>query len=382
MSARHNMRMPGMDGVELAQRVKADPCVSSTRLVLLTSMGRRGDAKEAVRAGVDAYLTKPSRQNHLYDTLATVVGGGPEEEPAKGPKHEAPPLVTRHSLKEAKARSQARVLVAEDNQINQKVAVKMLEKLGYRADVAANGLGAVEALSRIRYAAVLMDVQMPEMDGYAATREINRREAEAGRRSIMMDRPAHHTPIIAMTANAMQGDREKALEAGMDDYLSKPVKPEELEAILERWIPRQETSNPGTLAPAVGVDATAPDGARAAVAENVLAGLRELQEDGEPNILDELIGLFLADVPPHLGAMREASAAGDARSVQRIAHTLKGSAANMGARGMEALCLELEEMGRAEDAGAALARISRLEEEFGRVRAAFEGELSRSWSKT
>ena len=152
-----------------------------------------------------------------------MVEGGPEEEPAKGPKHEAPSLVTRHSLKEAKARSQARVLVAEDNQVNQKVAVKMLEKLGYRADVAANGLEAVEALSRIRYAAVLMDVQMPEMDGYAATSEINRREAEAGRRSIMMDRPVHHTPIIAMTANAMQGDREKALEAGMDDYVSKPV---------------------------------------------------------------------------------------------------------------------------------------------------------------
>ena len=131
----------------------------------------------------------------------------------------------------------------------------------------------------------------------------------------------------------------------------------------------------------MGVDATALNGARAAVAEDVLAGLRELQEDGEADILNELIGLFLADVPPYLAAMREASAAGDAHSVGRIAHTLKGSCANMGARGMEALCVELEEMGRAEDVGAAPDRISRLEE-FGRVRAAFEVELSRSWSRT
>lgn len=118
------------------------------------------------------------------------------------------------------------------------------------------------------------------------------------------------------------------------------------------------------------------------MAENGLAGLRELQKDGEADVLNELIGLFLAGVPPHLGAVREASAAGDAHSVERIAHTLKGSCANMGARGMEALCLELEEMGRAGDVGATPDRISRLEEEFGRVRAAFEGELFRSWSKT
>ncbi len=150
------------------------------------------------------------RQSQLYDALATVMGTPTEEIPVPEEKR----LVTRHSLKEIKTRFHARILVAEDNAVNQKVAVKMLERLGYRADVAATGLEAVEALSRIRYGAVLMDVQMPEMDGYEATTKIRQREEGAQGRD---------TPIIAMTANAMQGDREKALETGMDDYISKPV---------------------------------------------------------------------------------------------------------------------------------------------------------------
>ena len=377
-----DMQMPEMDGMELAQKIKADPSVSSTRLVLLTSMGRRGDAKEALRAGADAYLVKPTRQSHLYDTLATVLEGRPEGGSAGNLENEAPSLVTRHSLRESRARSRRRILVAEDNQVNQKVAVKMLERLGYRADVAANGLEAVEALSRIRYAAVLMDVQMPEMDGLEATKEIRRREAEATRRSIMMDRPVRLTPIIAMTANAMQGDREKALEAGMDDYVPKPVKPEQLEAVLKRWIPEEQPAGPGMLAQMADGALPASNGAHAPVDMGVLDGLRELQGEGEPDVLDELIGLFLTDVPQQLVALRQASAVGDARSVGRIAHTLKGAAANMGAKGMRALCIELEEVGRSGNVRSALAQISRLEEEFGRVRAALERELSKSLTKS
>jgi CheY-like chemotaxis protein len=211
-----------MDGMELARRIKADPEISATRLVLLTSVGQRGEGEEARLAGIDAYLTKPVRQSELYDCLATVMGG-----PDGDASPEETRLVTRHALRERRAATRARVLVAEDNPVNQKVAARMLETLGYRVDVAGDGLEALDALSKAHYGAILMDVQMPEMDGYEATAEIRKREQGKGRRM----------PIIAMTANALQGDRHKALEAEMDDYVPKPVNVEELGAVLKRWIP-------------------------------------------------------------------------------------------------------------------------------------------------
>ncbi len=222
-----DMQMPGMDGLQLARAIKADPYLASARLVMLTSVGERGDSEKARRVGVEAYLTKPVRQSELHDCLATVMGGPADEEMPPGERSDN--LVTRYSLKEKRAAFRARVLVAEDNLVNQKVAVRTLEKLGYQADVAPNGAEALEALARVPYAAVLMDVQMPEMDGYEATAEIRRRENE--------NEGLGHTPVIAMTANAMQGDREKALEAGMDDYISKPINVEALDEMLKRWIP-------------------------------------------------------------------------------------------------------------------------------------------------
>ena len=373
-----DLDMPGMDGMELARRIKADPAIASTKLTLLTSFGLRGEAEQAQRIGFSAYLTKPVRSSKLFDALATVMGTLPAEKEGvvrKRALHEAP-IATYHSLEGGTQdrRSQewlarAHVLVAEDNSVNQKVAVKILEGLRYRADVAADGLEALEALSRIRYAAVLMDVQMPEMDGYEATAEIRRRDEGKG----------YRTPIIAMTANAMQGDREQALEAGMDDYVPKPVKPGELEAVLERWIPQEDSSSkPATLAKVVSdADPTASVGAEAPLNESVLEGLRELQAEGEPDILEELIELFLTDVPPELVALREAVESGDAHSVERIAHTLKGSGGNMGAVRMAAICAELEEIGRSETLAGAPVWISRLEEEFERVRVALEENLPR-----
>jgi two-component system, sensor histidine kinase and response regulator len=260
------------------------------------------------------------------------------------------------------------VLVAEDNQVNQRVAVRMLERLGYRADVAANGLEAMEALARIPYAAVLMDVQMPEMDGYAATRQIRRRERESkGRR----------TPIIAMTANAMQGDREKTLEAGMDDYVPKPVKREELEAVLQRWVYKSGDDGPTVLE--TDVDSNGGDADIDPLDRGVLADLRDLQEEGEPDLLKELTELFLADVPLQIAVLRKVVEAGDIPSVERIAHTLRGSCGNLGARTMEALCAELEETARSGDLRAAQELISSLEEEFGRARLALEEEVSRNY---
>ncbi|MBH0188699.1 MAG: PAS domain S-box protein [Nitrospira sp.] len=219
-----DLQMPGMNGLELARRIKVESPLSATRLILLTSLGRRGDAKAAQDAGIAAYLTKPIRQSQLYSCLSLVLANASPT--VSGTAHPPAPLITRHSLSEAQAQSRGHILVAEDNPINQKVAVKMIEKLGYRVDIAGNGREAVEALERIPYAVVLMDCQMPVLDGFQATTAIRRREA-GGKR----------TPIIAMTANAMQEDREQCLKAGMDDFISKPVASKALAETLNRWMP-------------------------------------------------------------------------------------------------------------------------------------------------
>jgi HPt (histidine-containing phosphotransfer) domain-containing protein len=180
-----------------------------------------------------------------------------------------------------------------------------------------------------------------------------------------------------MTANALKGDRERALESGMDDYVTKPAKPEELEAVLERWISKSDEAE-ATVVEVGGGSGVGEDSEEDPLDHSVLLGLRELQVEGEPDILDELIELFLTDAPPQLAALREAVEAGDARYVERIAHTLKGSSANMGAKRMEPICAELEEMGRSGDLGTAPLQISRLEGEYGRVRTVFQEELSKN----
>jgi CheY-like chemotaxis protein len=340
-----DMQMPEMDGMELARKIKSDPALASTRLVLLTSMGQRGDAKEAGWAGIEAYLTKPVRQSELYDALATVMGTSDQDKDNASKPDKR--LVTRHSTREAKAQSRGRVLIAEDNPVNQKVALRMLEKLGYRVDVVGDGRQAVEALEHSTYAVVLMDVQMPEMDGYEATAEIRRREGEE-----------LHTPIIAMTANALQGDREKALEADMDDYIPKPVKSEELEALLERWVSK-EGVKAAALANGNGLPVSEETGP--SLDAVVVESLRDL---GGDEMLSELTQLFFDDADSNLAALKEAIEKRDGTSVERVAHALKGSSGNMGATRMAELC------GQLQDAGASgylvlLQRYSNgLEEEF------------------
>ncbi|HSH58186.1 MAG TPA: PAS domain S-box protein [Acidimicrobiales bacterium] len=211
--------MPGMDGIDLARAIKDDPLVASARLVLLTSAGQRGDAHLARAAGIEALLTKPVRVSALHDALAAAMGI------PTAPKHTRAEFDGGGRPPEAETRAGAHILVVEDNVVNQKVAARTLETLGHRVDVAANGLEALQALSEIPYDVVLMDCQMPEMDGYEATTQIRR--AEGSHR---------HTPIIAMTAGAMRGDEEKARAAGMDDYVSKPVTRDHLSTVLDRWL--------------------------------------------------------------------------------------------------------------------------------------------------
>jgi two-component system, sensor histidine kinase and response regulator len=337
-----DMQMPGMDGMELARRIKADPDISPTRLVLLTSLGRRIDGEVASQVGIEAYLTKPLRQSELYDALATVLG--------RSAAGEEPQALAVQSSKRQRAGAHSRVLVAEDNPVNQKVAVRMLENLGYQVDVASDGREALEALALASYGAVLMDVQMPRMDGYEAAAEIRRREAVGNGR---------HLPIIAMTANAMQGDRQKTLEAGMDDYVSKPVKPGDLGAVLERWV----RDDRGTVRQEAPID------------RDVLARLRGLQDEDEADIVAELADMFLEDAHSGLQTVEEALQKGDAPTIETLAHKLKGGSGNLGAGGLVGLLTRMEDMGASGDLSAGFELLKRLREELGKVDLALAAEV-------
>ncbi len=216
-----DMQMPHMDGKTLGLTIKQNPSTQGTIMVMMTSMGDRGDAKRYTDIGFAAYLTKPVKSSQLYDCLTTVMGSHGKAATAR-----PAPLVTRHSLAEDKKR-RSKILLAEDNIINQKVATSLLKKLGYPVDIVSNGREAIAALQKTRYHIVLMDCQMPELDGYAATAEIR------SSTSTVLD---CHVPIIALTAHAMQGDRDKCLAAGMDDYLAKPIKPQELSDMLDKYL--------------------------------------------------------------------------------------------------------------------------------------------------
>jgi PAS domain S-box-containing protein len=230
-----DQEMPGMDGTELGRRIKSDPQLSTTIMVMITSLGQRGDAGKLEEIGFAGYLTKPVRQAQLYDCLELVLAKngathGTAQLAGKMVQPSPKGIVTRHAVAES-GRSGIRILLAEDNVINQKVAQHMLKTLGYKADVVADGREALRALELINYDLVLMDCQMPEMDGFEATTLIRCETSPVLN---------HRVPIIAMTANAMKGDREKCLEVGMDDYLAKPVKKEELAEVIERWFINSE----------------------------------------------------------------------------------------------------------------------------------------------
>ncbi len=329
--------MAAVDGFELAKALRAHPAWAAVRLVLLTSLGRKGDAAAAREAGVAAYLTKPIRESQLYEALVAALTIGPA---AGG----GPPLVTRHTVAEAQARAGERILLAEDNLINQKVAVRFFERLGYRVDVVGNGLEAVEAVTRAPYALVFMDCQMPELDGFEATRRIRETEARSAP-------PRKHVPIVAMTANALEGDRERCLEAGMDDYLPKPVTRDALAVVLDRWLP----------------PARPDDADRSPIDRLIFQGLEDLAGDEAPDFVPMLIGHFLRDAPMSIAQIR-AAASSDPEEAARLAHRLKGSASNLGALRMAEWC---ERIRRACDSQAAEdvdALLGGLEAEFPRVR--------------
>jgi len=361
-----DMQMPGMDGIELASTIKSNPATASVRLIILTSMGDRGNTEELRQAGIAAYLTKPVRQSKLYDCLATVMALPAEAASTQSPA--TGPLITFHSLEQIRARTRSPILVAEDNPVNQMVIVQLLRKRGYSVDVATNGLEAVDAIARRSYAAVLMDCQMPTMDGYEATDFIRKREGEG---------MARRLPIIAITAHVMPGERERCLAAGMDDYISKPINPDQLDLVLAQWITQTDYLKSGYLRPEILVNNETGRVTTSADAVNyaVLDKLRELQEEGEPDILTDLINLFISDASGRLASMETAVAEQNDETLQLAAHTLKGSSSNLGAQGMVQLCSELEKADQWDHSVDVPNVLAQLEREFEAVCLALETRI-------
>ncbi len=326
-----DFQMPEMDGLELARAIKADPEIAQTQLILLSSAGTELPDHGLQDAVIACCLSKPVRQSNLLDTIATVMSLPSAPRIVRAEVH--PKIVSR----EAVPRRNFRVLVAEDNVVNQRVALLQLRKLGYHAEAVANGLEALSAMERCGYQLILMDCNMLEMDGYQATREIRRREA-----------PSRHTPIVALTANALSGDREKCIDAGMDDYLAKPIRSEDLLDVLHRWDPPLHAETLDHLRELVGSDESA---------------------------LVEIFEQFLGELPARQRCIHEAMRSGDGEGLRQAAHALKGSSSVLGAVRLADVCAQIEEASRSDVPVDADPLLAVLDEEVGLATEALRSEI-------
>ena len=321
--------MPEMDGFQLAEGIRADTRLADTRVMMLTSAGRRGDAARCQELGITGYLTKPVPRIELLEAAIAVLVGGSE----------SGRLVTRHTIVESRRR--LHILLAEDNVVNQQVARGLLAKRGHDVDVVANGREALAALRKGRYDVVLMDVNMPELDGLEATREA---------RSIP---GCERLPIVALTAHAFADDRDRFLAAGMSSVVTKPFKPHQLFAAVEGWAASPEEPTADAAArPAVGA------------APVDLAALRgSLREGGVEDMLETLVASFLHDAQDRVAAIEDAVRAGDAERIRQVAHAYKSSAAQLGAHGLAEALQSLELAGRGGDRAAAAGLIGVVQRE-------------------
>ena len=367
-------QLADMDALSFAREMQQRTELVGVRLIMLSAITRTEDAEAFQKAGFHACLAKPFRQSRLYDCLATVMGGTPEEQAAL--RHVEP------REEDVQALAESRILLAEDNPVNQEVALGMLEALGCHADVVSNGRDALEALARKAYDVVLMDCQMPEMDGFEATRCIRKLET-AGPHTANSPNFTRHIPIVALTAHAITGDRERCLGAGMDDYLSKPFAQEQLRTTLLRWCTPRALNEMTDHAP-ISHDTTSCENAGNAVCKNESNGsclnangagktaaqckeddmtdgiyeevpsidprawdsIRSLQRPGQPDMLCKVIDKYLTSSRRLIDAMREAVPQRDAEALHHTAHSLKSSSATVGALRLAALCKDMETMGR------------------------------------
>ena len=344
-----DMRTSDADGGGLGKAIRADATIAATPLIALASLGRKNSG-QLDEIGFSACLTKPVRPSQLLDALIDIFGEAPQNA-AEEERSAAPHFACRNGARTATEDTPVRILLAEDNSVNQKVALALLAKLGLCADTVGNGKEAVEALKKTPYDLVLMDCLMPEMDGYEATGLIRK-----------MQEPLNRIPIIAMTANAMKGDREKCIAAGMSDYLSKPVRVKQLAEVLDNWLP----GIPSAEAP---LPPAAPEQASEECFDRSIL-LRLLA--GDEKRCDRVLALFCDDVEERLGTLAEALAQGDCERVQRHALSLKEASANIGAVGIRDRAGRLERIAKTQKLGAATELLRQLRHESLRIRGQLE----------
>ena len=356
-----DMKMPGMSGVELAERIKRAGDLAATRLGLLTSLSGPRELARARAAGIDLYLEKPVRQAELQQALGRLLGPRALEARQAQP---APPdaAQTRETMPATPPSTapahRGRVLVVEDNAVNREIACTMLEHAGCAYLVAENGREALAQLAAHSFDLVLMDCQMPEMDGYEAVRRVRAGE--------VLPQCATSMPVIALTANALTGDRERCIDVGFDDYLSKPFSETDLRAVLLRWLP-SEVAAPVAHPMPVGALATTP---APPLDPRILDRLQAMEKKGAHGLMARLTHAFLASAPPLFDELKQATARGDMPAARHAAHTLKSSNANVGALGVSRLFAQIEADARRSEASAAAARLREAEPEFARVLAA------------
>ncbi|TAL25426.1 MAG: response regulator [Nitrospirae bacterium] len=349
-----DMQMPGMDGEQASIIIKNTSEIKDTAIIIITSLGGRGDVAYLKEIGCSGYLVKPVKQSLLFDTIAaTVSAEGPMEK--VGAK---PAVITKYTIEETKFRN-IRFLIAEDNPISRQFVVTMLKKAGYgNVDVAANGRLAVEAVDKNKYDIILMDVQMPELDGFEATKIIREKE-DSKRRNI----------IIAITAHALKGDRERCIEAGMDDYIAKPVNPQEMFGIIKKWA-RSIIEKPSDM-PEVPKEAVIQESILTASASDEISKESPVdiksamaRFDNDIEFFKSMLGEFLNHVPEQIKAVEEAAKAGDAGAVQKYCHGIKGAAGMLSADRASALALDIEDKGRSEDISDIMPLIEKLKREI------------------
>ena len=376
-----DMQMPGMDGANLGQLIKDDAELKSTHLIMLTSVGTIGDATRLQEIGFDGYLNKPIKQSNLYDCVMAVIG---KKDGINAYQSKA--IITEHNLP-TEHNNRYRILLAEDNPMNQEVARRTVEKFGYTIEIVGNGLLAVEAYENNSYDLILMDIQMPVMGGFESTAEIRKLEAVNHT----------HTPIIAMTAHAMKGDREKCLDAGMDDYVTKPIEADILRSTLEKWtihydkltkrkIDDHSTTEMATpdlesnviltesKPEAISEDPQTPGIVESEEAPADLSQLKTVAS-GDMDILERLINLFLDDAESQSKLLGEAIQGHDAVSIESAAHRIKGGAGQVGAANLHQLAHSLEVIGKEQNLDDAQGIFIEFEMEYLRVSEFLRGEL-------